>query len=184
MMCRCGKLRCVPLPDLNLAGPEAGGDSRFESFEAGWAEFASRYLSLGVAFGEDEGFAAWGSAAIEDALGKQRHVTAKFGDELGAFFLDADFASLESLSSSDIAGKNAARGGEDRSGSELDPLFRQLRLRFGVFKADGELRLLLALNADRFGGLWAVDLGPPLDQPNGVGCGFGQLLRIDDRLRD
>mgnify|MGYP001296163279 CR=1 FL=1 len=79
-------------------------------------EFDGGDLGVGISIGDGESFAAGGGAAVED-VGPGAY---ERGNELRGFVLDDDSAFAEGGSFGDVSGLNAAGGGEECAGQELD----------------------------------------------------------------
>jgi len=156
---------------VDLGCVSGGGNASFECFETGWTDFAGGDSRLRIHFGEDERFASGSCAAIENIVS----VAGEFRDELGALFLDPDFAILEGLCGGDIAGDDAASLGKDCTGSQLNPFPFQPFFDCRRVESNGEFRLLLAMFADSAGGFEAVDLSPAFDQPDRMRGRFGEF---------
>jgi len=79
-------------------------------------EFDGGDLGVGILIGDGEGFAAGGGTAVED-VGSAAY---QRGDQLRGLVLDDDSAFEEGSSFGDVPGLNAAGGGEERAGEQLD----------------------------------------------------------------
>jgi hypothetical protein len=156
------------------------GEALAQLVEALRAGFAGEDAGLRIALGQDESFAAGGRASIYDAFyflgGILVGAGCNFCDELRALVLEADAAIEEGRGGGDVAGNNGAGVGEQFAGGKLDASCGEFGFDAGAGDADGEDGLGLAVEADGVGGFKAVDGGPALNHPGGVGLGGGCLF--------
>jgi len=99
----------------------------------------------------------------------------EFGDQLGAFILQAEAAVMEGRARGDVSGNYGLRNGEQLAGLKINAFRGEFTGDDRIVNANCERWLTLAVEADSAGGFNAVVADPALDHPRGVREGESQI---------
>ena len=164
----------------------AGGvcsEAAAKLFETRRAGLAGNDTGVRIARGKDESLSARRRAGIDDAFHFLDEIFGEvrgdLSDQLRAFILNAHSVFKKSRRGRDIAGEDGSSAGEQFARGELDGGLGEFGFYFGIFDAQGQAGLGLAVAADDAGRLKAVKVDPALDDPGGMGfgeCEFGRRL--------